>query len=415
MKISCFTVGEPEELHQATAEIMAQEPSPWGILSGVRPTKIMHRFLDLGMNQAEAQELLKQNYLVSDEKAGLIAGIAGYQRKWLGGKTTNSRNVSVYIGIPYCPSRCLYCSFPAYAIPSARQELESFLQTLWLDMSAAAQIIKDNGLSVQSVYIGGGTPTSLKGEDFEELVSKTVDFFTGNDIFEFTVEAGRPDSLDDMKLAIMKQYGVSRVSVNPQTMQEKTLKRIGRKHTVEDIINIFGKMRSYNFPVINMDVIAGLPGEDAGHMRDTLEQVLALGPENITVHTLAIKKGSMLKDKQAEISLPEDREVRAMLAIARDGIAAAGMLPYYLYRQKYMVGQMENVGYTKPGLECVYNIQMMEERQTVIGIGPNAATKAVDRDFRLARSYFPKDINAYINGLHTYVRKRAEIVEKLYR
>lgn len=389
------------------------EPSSWGILRGVRPTKIAHRLLDSQLSRQQVEDIFKNKYLVSAEKAKLTSEIAVYQRKWLIQNTMHSRAVSVYIGIPFCPTRCLYCSFPAYAMPSERKNIEVFLNVLHHDLAAAAELIRERDLTVQTVYIGGGTPTSLTGEDFENLLSVTAKYFLGTDTLEFTVEAGRPDSLDEHKICLMKHYGVTRLSVNPQSMQEKTLKRIGRNHTVKDIINILGKIRNYNFAAINMDVIAGLPGETAEDMRDTMEQILALSPENVTVHTLAIKKGSALKANRAEISLPGDQEVRNMLTIAKSKIAEAGMIPYYLYRQKYMTGQMENVGYAKPGMECIYNIQIMEERQTIVGIGPNSVTKGVGSDYCLESVYFPKDIITYTKDIDRYVRKRADLINSL--
>lgn len=390
--------------------LTGSNPSPWGILHGVRPTKIVHRLLDSQLTGQAVQDILKTNYLVSAEKAKLASEVALYQRKWLKRSMAAPRQVSVYIGIPFCPSRCLYCSFPAYVMPAERKNIEVFFQSFYQDLLAAAKLIRERDFRVQTVYIGGGTPTSLTGADFEKLLSFVAEHFLNTDTLEFSVEAGRPDSLDDHKISLMKQYGVTRLSVNPQSMQEKTLKRIGRNHTVKDIINILGKIRHYNFSVINMDIIAGLPGETADDMRETIEQILALEPENITVHTLAIKKGSALKANRAEISLPGDQEVRNMLAIAKIKIAGTGMIPYYLYRQKYMTGQMENVGYTKPGLECLYNIQSMEERQTIVGIGPNSVTKGVGIDYSLDSVFFPKDLITYTKSIDRYVTKRAELL-----
>lgn len=396
-------------LHRLTGS----EPSLWGILRGVRPTKIVHRLIDRNLSRPKIEAVLQKNYMMSAEKAMLITRIADYQRKWLAHDSKASSQASVYIGVPYCPSRCLYCSFPAYVLPKERKNIEIFLEAFDQDLSAAAQLIKEKKLSVQTLYIGGGTPTSLAADDFRNLLLFAADRLITPDTLEFTVEAGRPDSLDDQKIHLMKQYGVTRVSVNPQSMQENTLKHIGRNHTVKDIINIFGKIRNHNFPVINMDIIAGLPGETAEDMRNTIEQILMLGPENITVHTLAVKKGSELKAHREDISLPGDQEVRNMLAIAKEKIAGGGLIPYYLYRQKYMTGQMENVGYTKPGLECIYNIQIMEERQTIIGVGPNAVTKGVDDNYNLSSVYFPKDINSYIKNIQGYIAKRNELIDKL--
>jgi oxygen-independent coproporphyrinogen-3 oxidase len=397
-------------MHQVTGRY----PGPWGILSGVRPTKIVHRYLDDGYTKDDIKRYLEERYLLNSEKAHLITEVAAYQRPWIDQDEEKSKHVSVYIGIPYCPTRCLYCSFPSYVLPEERYKLNAFLVALRKDILAAAELIKHLKLTVQTLYIGGGTPTSLDSEDFEELLSLATASFIQPQTKEFTVEAGRPDSISDRKVNLIKQYGVSRVSVNPQTMQEKTLKRIGRMHTVEDIINIFGKIRYSGIPIINMDMITGLPGETVRDVQDTLEKVIELNPENITVHTLALKKGSMLKMNRQNVHLPDETVTREMLKVARVYMASAGMLPYYLYRQKYMTGNMENVGYTKPGRECIYNIQIMEERQTIIGIGPNAATKAVNSAQSLKSTYFPKDIDTYNQGIRGYIQTRRQLLEDLY-
>ncbi|MCX7780571.1 MAG: coproporphyrinogen dehydrogenase HemZ [Negativicutes bacterium] len=389
-------------------------PGPWGILRGVRPAKIVHRLLDQEIGSQEINRRLQRLYLLEPEKAALIIGIALRQRQWIASDFAHKKRISVYIGVPFCPSRCLYCSFPAYVLPRQREKTELFLAAFRRDIQSAGALIKQFGLEVQNIYIGGGTPTSLDDEDFAELLSLTVENFKSAATTEFTVEAGRPDSVSDVKISIMRQYGVDRVSVNPQTMQEKTLKRIGRMHTVEDIINIFGKIRQSGIPVINMDIIAGLPGETSADMHETMEKLVALNPENITVHTLALKKGSELKGSQEISKLPDETTVRRMLAVAREFATRAGMAPYYLYRQKYMTGNMENVGYARPGFECVYNIQIMEERQSIIGIGPNAGSKAVYSAEKLTSCYFPKDILVYQQSLDKYIAMRDRLFKELY-
>ncbi|MDU4960637.1 MAG: coproporphyrinogen dehydrogenase HemZ [Sporomusaceae bacterium] len=378
------------------------KPNAWGILAGVKPAKLVHRLLDQGCSASSVVQSLQQTFALQPEKARLLTGIALRQRPFL----LNSgpeRNVSIYIGIPFCPSRCLYCSFPAYAIPAA-DSVQAFLRALFTDMAAAAATVARYGLAVQSVYIGGGTPTSLQERDLEALLALTAELFAGP-ATEFTVEAGRPDSLNDVKIELLRAYKVSRVSVNPQTMQQKTLKLIGRMHSVQDIIDTFGKIRACNIAAVNMDVIAGLPGETAADMADSMRQIAALKPDNLTVHTLALKRGSRLSEAAGRYKTPDAAVTAAMLHIAGHTARELGMRPYYLYRQKRMAGNLENVGYALPGTECVYNIQVLAERQTILGIGPAAATKAV-RPGGLTAYYHPKDLATYISTLPDRLQKR---------
>ncbi len=396
-------------------ELTGRNPGPWGILRGVRPIKIVHRLLDSGLTAAAAATALASSYAVEPEKARLLTDIAVRQRPFLAAGRDARRLVAVYIGIPYCPSRCLYCSFPANLLPADRTAVAAFLTALEADIAGAAAILDRHGLAAETVYIGGGTPTSLGEEDFARLLDLARTSFVSGATREFTVEAGRPDSLSDGKVAAMAAAGVTRASVNPQTMQEKTLKLIGRNHTVRDIIVMFRKIRSAGIPVVNMDIIAGLPGETAADMAATTAEIVRLAPDNLTVHTLAIKRGSRLAEGQDEVALPDESETAAMLAIAAAGARELGLAPYYLYRQKYMTGNLENVGYARPGTECLYNIQIIEERQTVIGVGPAAGTKAVRADYRLTSCYNPKDVATYIGNIDHYVQRRADLVAALFQ
>ncbi len=379
----------------AMRKLCNPDAAPWGILRGIRPTKIIHRFLDKGLHGEAAMKKLENDYGVDHEKATLITDIALRQRKFLLSPEQIKRTVSVYIGIPYCPSKCLYCSFPAYILPG-QQQVNLFLQSLQREINAVAAMIRHYHLTVQSVYVGGGTPTSLHSAQFSELLSLIQQSFVMAETEEFTVEAGRPDSVDQDKIAAMCKLGVTRVSVNPQSMQEKTLKLIGRKHTTRDIINLFQKIRHTGIPVINMDVIVGLPGEDEKVMMNTMEQISELNPDNLTIHTLALKKGSLLKSNLVDYKLPDEHTTQQMLEVATAFASKMQMKPYYLYRQKYMKGNLENVGYSKPGAECLYNIQMMEERQTIFGIGPAATTKVIQTtDWSLKNIFNAKDISTY--------------------
>ncbi|WP_333595814.1 coproporphyrinogen dehydrogenase HemZ, partial [Anaerospora hongkongensis] len=309
----------------------------------------------------------------------------------------------------------LYCSLPGFTLPAKQSQVDAFLQALDTDMTNAAASIQKHGLTVMSVYVGGGTPTSFSEADFARLLTSIKQTFINEHTKEFTVEAGRPDSISAGKIAAMRSAGVNRVSVNPQTMQQKTLDRIGRNHTVDDIVTVFHQFRQANIGIINMDVIAGLPGETEQDMIDTMEKIASLEPDNLTIHTLALKKGSRLKTSLSEHSLPNETVTGRMVEIAAAYARQLGMQPYYLYRQKYMTGNLENVGYSFPGKECLYNMQIMEERQTVIGVGPAAGTKAVNcRTFDLRKCYNAKDVTAYMNNLPIYLGDRQLLLDNLF-
>ncbi|MDL2280239.1 coproporphyrinogen dehydrogenase HemZ [Selenomonadales bacterium OttesenSCG-928-I06] len=401
-------------------EITGINPSPWGILRGVRPTKIVHKLLDENKNKEDISQILIDKYSVASDKADLISNIAVHQRNItsLTNDAENSRVVSVYIGIPYCPSRCLYCSFPSYTIPEQQEQLDSFLDALNKDIIDAARLIKEKDFIVESVYIGGGTPTSLNNTDFHNLINLVKENLIGNKTKEFTVEAGRPDSITTEKLETLNKLGVTRISINPQTMQDKTLNIIGRNHSAQEIVEVINKIRQItNFNVIiNMDVIVGLPGETEKDLIDTMTKISALKPENITIHTLAIKNNSILKDNLNENALPNIETTIKMLETAKNYAEKLNMVPYYLYRQKNMTGNLENIGYAIPGTESFYNIKIIEERQSIIGIGPAAGTKAVNfENWSLESCYNPKDIFTYINNLEYYLKRRKNLFDLLFK
>ncbi|WP_425061191.1 coproporphyrinogen dehydrogenase HemZ [Sporomusa carbonis] len=403
-------------------KITGINPGPWGILRGVRPTKIIHRLLDQGLTRPEIIKKLLEDYALETDKAQLVTDIAIHQRSIIANPDNPAvpGKISIYVGVPYCPSRCLYCSFPAYVLPERREQLDAFLRAIKRDIESATQLIAKHNLLVESIYVGGGTPTSLAAADLATLLDLIRKGFFRSSTKEFTVEAGRPDSINDEKIDVLRRYGVNRVSINPQTMQDKTLKQIGRRHTVQDIIDVFGKIRHSGIPIINMDVIAGLPGETQADMEDTMRQIAAMNPENITVHTLALKRGSLLKASLlsgtiAGQVLPDEQTTQAMLRIAAAWVSKMDMHPYYLYRQKYMTGNLENIGYARPDTDCLYNIQIMEERQTIIGIGPAAGTKAVNQsNWRLQSCYNAKDVVSYIKNLDIYLNERNALLSRLY-
>ena len=390
-------------------------PAPWGILHGVRPTKIVHRWIREGLDEEAILSRLQSDYACSSEKAGIITPMAFRQIPFL--RTSDERTVSIYVGIPFCLTRCLYCSFPSNILPG-EERLREFMGVLAKDAAAAKAEVERYGFRVQNIYIGGGTPTSLPDDFFAEMMDLVYNAFYGSDVVEFTVEAGRPDSMTPQKLAVMKSRQVTRVSVNPQTMQAKTLRRIGRRHTPESIVEMFHALRQEGFRHINMDVILGLPGETAAEVEDTMRKIVALQPDDITLHALALKRGSNLKlklDENEHVELPDDEETRRMSEVAMRYVREAGMRPYYLYRQGYMSGQLENVGCSREGAEGMYNIQIMEEHQTILGIGGAATTKVVDfRKERMKSSFNAKDLVTYLRDIDIYIEKRAMLLREAY-
>ena len=401
-------------LYHLFQKYFAMPAAPWGILHGVRPTKIVHRYITQGMDEPAIVARLAADYAVSLDKASMITKMAFRQLPFLA--SSDERTISIYIGIPFCLSRCLYCSFPSNVLSGNENKLLGFMEAWKKDLRAVQQAVSLYGLKVQNIYVGGGTPTSLPDVFFDEMLHLVYNAFYGSSTLEFTVEAGRPDSMSPAKISTMVDCQVSRVSVNPQTMQLRTLQRIGRNHTPEDIVSMFRDLREAGIPHINMDLIIGLPGENDQDIQDTMEKVTALAPDDITLHALALKRGSRLKMQLDEIELPDDLMTQRMFQIAMDYTKKLGMSPYYLYRQGYMSGQLENVGCCIPGAEGMYNIQIMEEHQTILGIGGAATTKVVDfREHRLRTSFNAKDLTAYLTNVDKYIEKRALLLEHAYR
>ena len=402
----------------ANAGATVNSDLPWGGLTGVRPAKIVHRLLDHDEAPDSIRQYLQSRYGVSAGKASLLTEVAVNNRRFVPTPAVHeqeNRIVSLYLGIPYCASRCVYCSFPSALLPADEGQIVSLLQAIGQDIQAVVKLLSTCGLSPQSLYIGGGTPTCLPEKQFGQLLGWIRDAFDIPSLKEFTVEAGRPDSIDEAKLRLMREVGVTRVSVNPQTLQQRTLDRIGRRHQAEQTFSALKLVRNAGFRFVNMDLIAGLPGENPADLQSSLAQVLAHHPENITVHTLAIKRGAELKDCFDSVGLPEPQTVQEMVEMTAAMIRAGGWSPYYLYRQKNSPGNMENVGYTKPGAECIYNIDIIEERRTIIGMGPSSASKAVcPEEWRLDSCHFPKDIPTYVKRIAELTAKRDQLITNLF-
>ena len=417
-----------KNLYEILTQDLKLEGVPYGIMHGVRPTKIIHRWLRGGygvtsrgvIDRDKIARRLRADYLTNYEKSVLLTEVAVRQIPIL--KSGGEKIIGVYVGIPFCVTRCLYCSFPSNVLPEDKKVAE-FMQVLTKDIDAAAAEIQRYGFKVQSIYIGGGTPTALPEKFFAEMLQKVTAAFYSASVEEFTVECGRPDTITAEKISAMKDCRVSRVSVNPQTMQQKTLDRIGRQHSVEEIYTAFKNLREAGDFEINMDLILGLPGETLADVKDSLEKILALNPDDITLHALAIKRGSQLQTQLADeintledFDLPEDSEVRKMGDLAEKMLRRKKYLPYYLYRQGYISGQIENIGYCKRGAEGIYNVQIMDERQTILGVGAAATTKVPDNEnLRLQTSFNAKDLITYLRDVDKYIENRSTVLAEIYK
>lgn len=381
-------------------------PLPWGVLTGVRPGKLAHKLLDEGVGADALPDRLNKLYLLPPEQGRLLRDITVRQKSLLP-DARRLREAGVYIGVPYCPSRCSYCSFPAGIVPQDEESQQNFVNLIEQDIQNVVQLLSMHSLTLRSLYIGGGTPTSLGEKPFAGLLRLAAGLVAHYGVEEFTVEAGRPDCFSTGKLAAMEAAGVNRVSVNPQTFHDKTLRLIGRRHTVKDFYRAYELARQSSIPVINMDLIIGLPQESEDDIAYSLQQARLLEPDNLTVHTLTLKRGAAL----AASSLTLDAgEAAAMVRLGGKLAAEMGLAPYYLYRQHYMLGQLANIGYARPGTESLYNMQMMEERHPIIGVGPASASKAPQADgHSLRKLNMPKNVAAYAQGLPELCRRRAEL------
>lgn len=376
---------------------------PWGILTGVRPGKLAHKLLDSGLSCDELPQYLERHYLLPHGQVQLLTEICLRQRQLL---PAAEKQVGIYIGIPFCPTRCSYCSFPSGIVPLEEELQQKFLNFIEQDMLTVVQLLSMYSLNVTAVYIGGGTPTSLSETAFARLIALSARHLLLPGVREFTVEAGRPDCFSAEKLKVMEACGVNRISVNPQTLHDKTLKAIGRSHTVQDFYRSYDLVRHSGIKTVNTDLIIGLPGETADDVRASLDGIRALAPDNLTVHTLTLKKSAPIFGAQFSSLTAEDAE--ALVAYGGETAAAMGMLPYYLYRQHYMLGNLANIGYAASGSASLYNIQMMEERHVVLGIGPASATKVPQADgHHLKKLNMPKDIGTYTGNLPQLAHKRS--------
>ncbi|EOD00654.1 coproporphyrinogen dehydrogenase HemZ [Caldisalinibacter kiritimatiensis] len=403
-------LGIKQSLYEALSQITSVN-APWGILTGIRPTKIVHDLLDKSCKIEEIKDVLTKQYKVSLEKSKLIIDIASNERKFL--YPLDEDKFSLYISIPFCPTRCLYCSFPSHSLEKWGHLVDEYTENLLMEIKQTAELLADK--KIQTVYIGGGTPTSIPKENLDKIIKEVYSCF-GTDIKEFTVEAGRPDTIDKDKLVMLKNNEIDRISINPQTMCTDTLSLIGRHHSPQEIIEAFRLAKEVGFHTINMDLIVGLPNEDINNFKHTMEEVLRLNPENLTVHTMAIKRASKLRSKLVKYSLTAQNKIEEMLELTKKYAEKMDMYPYYLYRQKQILGNFENVGYTKKNKECIYNILIMEERQTIIAVGAGGISKIYyPSENRLERVPNVKNVVEYNKRVKEMIERKKKFLKPVDR
>ena len=406
-----------KELHEAFkctlyTKLSAQlnKTLPWGYLTGVRPSKIAYTLLEKGADREQILEEFTKKHLVSEKKAQLALQVAQTEKSILE-KMDYKNGYSLYIGIPFCPTTCLYCSFTSYSLAAYQSKVQPYLEALLKEMKYVSEAMR--GRRLDTVYFGGGTPTTLSAGQLDMLLTELERKFDLSACRELTVEAGRPDSITYEKLCVLKAHHVDRISINPQTMNQQTLDLIGRRHTVEQIEEAFALAGKAGLDNINMDMILGLPGENKEMVQHTLEKIKALAPESLTVHSLAIKRAAALniwREKYLDLQMDNSDEIVSMAA---DYAHQMGHQPYYMYRQKNMAGNFENVGYSKPGLECIYNILIMEEKQTIIAMGAGTSTKIVFQNEteggqagRIERIENVKDVTNYIQRIDEMIERK---------
>ncbi len=399
-----------QSYYLAAVQLLPNRP-PWGALSGVRPSKLSTKCLQEGGTSAQARRLMEQVYYVTPERAKLC--VEASEATLAAAELLEERDLSVYIGIPFCPTRCAYCSFVSESIERCGSLLPAYLQCLEKEIRYTGALLAASGYHIRTLYIGGGTPTTLSAPQLTELLACVRDSFDLSRCLEFTVEGGRPDTLDAQKLRAIRQGGAARISINPQTMSDAVLRAVGRRHTAAQTAEAFGLAREAGFDDINMDLIAGLPGDTPASFASSLSQVLELGPSNVTVHTLALKKSATLFQKRS--GLPAQEAVAQMLRDAEPALRGAGFSPYYLYRQKYMSGSFENTGWRREGYVGLYNIYMMEELHTILSLGGGGMNKLELPGQRLERWHNPKFPQDYIDRIDTILRQKDEIFALLQK
>jgi oxygen-independent coproporphyrinogen-3 oxidase len=395
-----------QSYYLAAVQLLEQTP-PWGALAGVRPTKISTKHLLEGGTVKSAKKLLEDVYYVTKDRQNLALDCSVSTVR--AAELLEPTDVSLYVGIPFCPTRCAYCSFVSRSIGKRTELMDPYLQALEREIRETGRLLEASGRKVRSVYIGGGTPTTLSDWQMARLLDSLHQSFDLSRCLEFTVEGGRPDTLDAEKLRTIAAHGADRMSINPQSMIDSVLRASGRPHRAADVLRSYEQAVDAGFKAINMDLIAGLPTDTVAGFCQSLDQVAALNPANITVHTLALKKGADLFERRVE--LPSAQQVTDMVAYANDTLRHLGYKPYYLYRQKYMSGSFENVGWSRDGLDCLYNIYMMEEVHTILSLGGGGMNKVNFPDGSLKRFHNPKFPEQYIEMIDSVLAQKHELFE----
>lgn len=386
----------------------------WGILTGIRPTKLLHRHMQNQTPIEEAHQALREEYLMSDEKINLMQKIIDRQLAVIPDLYDLKKEVSIYIGIPFCPTKCAYCTFPAYAINGRQGSVFSFLGGLHYEIEKIGEWLKEKDINITTVYYGGGTPTSITAEEMDMLYERMYASFPKvENIREVTVEAGRPDTITPEKLEVLKKWNIDRISINPQSYTQQTLKAIGRHHTVEETIEKYHLARKHGMNNINMDLIIGLPGEGVEEFKYSLDKTEELMPESLTVHTLSFKRASEMTRNKSRYKVADREEIQEMMKMAEEWTEEYDYVPYYLYRQKNILGNLENVGYSKKNQESIYNIMMMEELQTVIGLGCGASSKFIHPvTGKITQFSNPKHPKTYNESFEEYTDKKIALLNE---
>ena len=393
-----------QSYYLAAVQLLPATPA-WGALAGVRPTKITTKHMLEGGTAKSADKLMKDVYYVTEDRRKLAVdcSVSTVQAASLLEET----DVSLYVGIPFCPTRCSYCSFVSRTIGKKTELLDPYLEALMQEIAITGKLLQASGRTLRTIYIGGGTPTTLTTPQMERLLGTIQDSFDLSRCIEYTVEGGRPNTLDPDKLRAIRQGGADRISINPQTMESHVLQAVGRPHKAEDIVRAYRQALDAGFEAINMDLIAGLPKDSVDGFRRSLDAVLEMNPANITVHTLALKKGADLFERRVE--LPSFAEAAQMVRYANETLRNHKFKPYYLYRQKYMSGSFENVGWSRDNFDCLYNIYMMEEIHTILSLGGGGMNKVNFPDGSLKRFHNPKFPEQYIEMLDDVLRQKEEM------
>ena len=393
-----------QSYYLAAIQLLETKPA-WGALAGVRPTKISTKHLLEGGTEKSADALLRDVYYVTPERRRLALDCSESTVRAV--SLMEPTDLSLYVGIPFCPTRCAYCSFVSRSVGKRTELLEPYLQALLRELKVTGELLANSGRKVRTIYIGGGTPTTLSAVQLAVLLDAIHDSFDLSRCIEFTVEGGRPDTLDAEKLRTIRAHGADRMSINPQTMDNNVLRACGRPHTAEDVLRAYAQAENAGYKAINMDLIAGLPADSYEGFCRSLDMVASLNPGNITVHTLALKKGADLFERRE--NLPTAGQVTDMVAYANETLRALGYKPYYLYRQKYMSGSFENVGWSRDGLDCLYNIYMMEELHTILSLGGGGMNKVNLSGGKVCRFHNPKFPEQYIEQLDSVLKQKEEM------